>query len=619
MNTQNLSNKLHGFFFPEEETNVFDEHRFLQDLDSGVFRDRFVMGVSNANSGKWDLQDFSETPHAIFAGASGSGKSLGGAFTVGTHFFANCDQTMYFIMDIAKGAGEYSALFKFPNVYTALNMNGYDALEGCHRIIDLIHSESVSRQDVFGEIGVPNLKAYESVTGKTMPRIVVVMEEFHMFPSAIEFDKNVDKKNSTANKLKTLLRVARSQGIFFVFASQRTTQVDVPKHIVSNILNKMMFKVPAGESQYVLGKMDAAYIKGSQKGRCVTENGTNQFPAFGSLTTPDKISVEFQDCLAGMAEAYYKPLIGECARLNDKLVRDYLNGKDNKELYKNKKLSELADTLEMIKGELAIEVIHESMGHTFKQVNTKTDRYGISGIATKQSGEDFVIYYDKKGDASARTVEGVMQAARERGTLSGIIYTPSNKMSPAVYKFAKECGILVFTGSEIMKICELIDYKKPMLAESFYTIIPTEGEEDQGGSAGAGPKQKKRIIYVQNNMKNYRPGAEYLKEDAPPIEKEAASVETSRRRLAKKTDAEILADIQKLEGLALARSMQQMVKANSHEDFSNPSPLDVFKKYTTKYVSADYIDEALRGGPVNELFKRHLNRVKDETDEGGET
>lgn len=605
-----MGDKLKGFFFPEEEKNRFDEHRFLNDLDNGIFRDRFVMGVSNANSGKWDLQDFSETPHAIFAGATGSGKSLGGAFTIGTHFFSNCDQTLYFIMDIAKGAGDYSALFKFPNVYTALNTNGYDALEGCHRIIDLIYSESVSRQDLFGELKVPNLKTYESVTGKVMPRIVVVMEEFHMFPSAIEFEKNVDKKNSTANKLKTLLRVARSQGIFFIFASQRTTQVDVPKHIVSNILNKMMFKVPAGESQYVLGKMDAAYIKGSQKGRCVTENGTNQFPAFGPLVG-DKAAQDFQECLSLMCDAYYKPLIGDCARLNDKLIRDYLNGKDNKELYKNKKFSELAETLEMIKGELAIEVIHEALGHEFKQINTKTDKYGVCGIATKENGENFVIYYDKKGEASARTIEGVAQSARERGTLSGIIYTPTNKMSPATYKFARESGILVFTGTEIVKICELIDNGRASLAESFYAVIQSESEDGLGRHRSE-PPVKKKIVYVGNNLKNLKPNAVILPPDAPEEEVEAAQVETSRRRLAKKSEDEIKSDVQKLEGVLLARSMQNMIQANSHEDFSNPSPLEIYKKYTTKYVAAENIDEALRGESSNKSLKKHLDRVKDD-------
>lgn len=593
-----MSKFLDQYFFPPEKGNVFDASRYLGDLETGIFRDRFCLGVIESEGGKWHLKDFVQEPNALYVGAMGSGKSYAAAFTTTTWMAANSDQTIMFICDVLKGAADYAPLFSLPNVYTSVNEKGFDAEEGTRRVIDLVYSEAMARQELFNEVSAPNITAYENKTGKKMARIVVVIEEFHAVPNKVfEFDKNYKKKHTIAEKFFTLMKVGRAQGVWFVAASQRSLKSDVPSEIVSNFLNKQMFKVSLGEATYVLGDARPSLLKSSQKGRCYSDFGAIQFPAFGANPKTD-----FHITMKAVLERYARPLQAECAYLNDKLIKNYLNGKDTKDLYKNKKLSELAETIESLHGELVIETLHEKLGHQWMSVDSKLDQYGICGIATNELNQRFVIMYIPGGKVTGKTLVNLARSAKANNAISGILYSPMVGFASTVYRDAKDEKLLIFDHTDMIRIARQIDAGKVDLALRMYEELANNDDDEMFEGEASSPRTPARPVTVIDPVKDLNPTKQYVKPDNK-VEYEAAQVDTSKRSLAKKTASEIEKDMKRLEGLKVARSVRSILQPSPEEILAGP-PLEVLEKYRTKHVSAERVDSELKGTKDDDFLKR---------------
>lgn len=592
---------LNNFFFPPEQGNIFDASRYMSDLDSGIFRDRFCLGVIESDGGKWLLKDFVQEPNALFVGAMGSGKSYGAAFTATTWMAANSDQTIMFVCDVLKGAADYAPLFQLPQVYTAVNEKGFDSEEGVRRVIDLVYSEAMARQELFNEVQAPNITAYEAKTGKKMARIVVLIEEFHAVPNKVfEFDKNYKKKYTVAEKFFTMMKVGRSQGVWFIAASQRSTKSDVPTEIKDNFVNKQMFKVSLGEASYVLGDARPSQLKGSQKGRCYTDFGAVQFPAFGANPKTD-----FQSAMTLLLKAYAQPLTAECAYLNDKLIKDVLNGKDTKEIYKNKKTAELAETIESLKGELVIETFHEKLGHKWVSVDSKLDQFGICGIATNQDNQRFVVMYVPSGKVTGKTLISLARSAKANNAISGILYSPVEGFVSSVYKEAKNEQLLVFDHSDMVRIARQIDAGKMDLARRMYDELANNDDDTfmDGESTPVRPAAPKPFFGGATPSKPISKPAPVAREPEESHIHEVTPEEPVDSRPHKKTPAEIERDKKRMEGLKIAKSVRSLIKPSAEDILAGP-PLEILEKYRSKHVSADSVDSELKGSPLKDFMKR---------------
>lgn len=573
---EEVKKRMNNFFFPPQVTNIFDAKRYITDLEKGVFRDYFCLGVVDGDGGKWLLKDFFEEPHALFVGATGSGKSVAAAFTCVTYMAANSDQTIMFVCDTAKGAADFSPLFGLPQVYKAVNEKGYDADEGVRRVFDLGYSEAMARQELLNEgDGAPKLTAYEQKKGVKLARIVIVMDEFHMIPyKVLDFDKNFKKKYTAAEKFHTLMRIGRSLGIFVIGASQKSTKSDIPSEVVGSFLNKIMFKVSPGEAHYVLGDGRPALLKGDQKGRAYSESGMIQFPIFGSNP---KSTAEVLANMQLLLAKYAKPLNATCAYLNPQLISDYLNGKDTKELYKNKKLSELAETIESLKGELVLEVLHEKLGQSWKSVDSRTDLHGICGIVTDDNGEKFTIMYDSTGKVTPRSVENLCNSAKKHGALSGILYCPSVGLSTSVHKSARGDGLIVFDHNDLIRIARQIDSGRVDLAHQMYELPELEERNQTDGP-----------MFDQDDD-FYKP-----------------TKQEPRKQQVKKTEKSknINEEIKKQEAVKLSKNIRKAKNDSNVEDLLRNPPLEILERFKSKNVPESNLDGALKGDPVIEFLKR---------------
>lgn len=441
--------KFSKLFFPPKSANEFTLERYVKAIESGEFRDVFNLGVCETGGGTWLLKDFTQEPNALFVGTMGSGKSFGASYTLSTWLMSNSDKTIMFIADVSKGATDYSAMFKYDQVYPITGDGGRDAPSLIGRVIDLVYSEAMARKDLFSETQSISVKDYESKTGHSMARIVVMLEEFHAIPYQIwEFDRNYKKSHTAANKFHQLMRIGRSYGIFFCAASQKSTKSDIPTEVVPNFTQKQIFKVSQGEAQYVLGRTDPARLTSAQKGRCYTEYGAVQFPF---------LPKETQTILL---DRYVKPLHATCAYLTPSLIHDYLEGKSTKELYSLKKMTELTEALESFDGELVIQIIHEKIGNKVERIDSKTDNYGICMVVTTPNGERRAVMYRKDSKVGPKTLNNLNSAIHYYKCASALLYCLGENLLQGVYKQARELGIRVYDHEDIKLIARQIDAGK---------------------------------------------------------------------------------------------------------------------------------------------------------------
>lgn len=433
---------LNKIFLPRFQSTEINMDKYLSDLHSGAFNDKFNLGIS-AQSKNFVLKDFFNEPNALFVGTMGSGKSVSARFSLVTWMLANSHKTEMFFIDVVKGAQDYKALFKYPQVHEVTTGG-----DGVIKVLDLMFDEALSRNTLFKKEGAANLTAYEKKTGKTMTRYVVVMEEFHAIPFAVlNFDKEFKIEGTPAQKFHTLMRIGRSIGIWFVACSQRSLSSDVPKEMVANFTQKQIFRVSKGESNYVLGNDSAATLRTTQAGRCFTEAGEVQFPFM------QEASIE------RLLAKYMKPLDSESAQLIPSVIKDYLEGRSTKELYRHKKMADLVRSFENLQGELITSMILEALNFKVEEVDSSMDENGISHIITKNGRRTAVMVKNQKkitGKHLNRLISGIIN----HKCSYGLMITAAEGFSGPIYKTAKSNMIELLDKEDLISWAVKIDNTK---------------------------------------------------------------------------------------------------------------------------------------------------------------
>lgn len=433
-----------NLFLPKKDMLKYDFDKYIYDLENGKFRDQFHLGIYEENGDiKANLQRFEKSPNAIFVGAMGTGKSASASFTVTTWFAANSDQTILFLVDTLKGGNEYRALFPYKNVYRV------NSESGVSRVIDLLYDEAMARKVAFNRISVDNIIDYEKTTGKKMPRLLTVMEEFHAIPYIIwDFNRNYQNEGTSAFKFFQLMKIGRSYGIWFIACSQKGTQSDVPSQIVPNFLSKQIFKVSKAEATYFLGDVKASEIKNQHKGRCETELGTVQFP----FMHPDKTQ-------AKLLKKYAKPLDCECIELRDEIISSYISGNSTEELYQFKKLSDLCRGIEGYEPHLVISILHQKLGHDVKILDARIDPYGISLIVDWPNKFKVAVAIRVKSKLTGKHIKKLEQGMKEYNCPRGIIYTSQEDLPKALYQEAVALKIEIVDHEDLIKMARQIEAK----------------------------------------------------------------------------------------------------------------------------------------------------------------
>lgn len=394
-----------------------DVKSYVKAIESGRFKDKIVFGISDEERGFHSLDPVKQ-PGALYCGGMGSGKSIAMRFSVGTHIAVNSENTFYILVDTLKGMTDYTMLFKddtddFGNIIkeNPYKKNVVAAVNDTSKIVpvvDMIHAECMSRKEEFSRVGANNIYSYDRImqekaeeSGENfdgLARMMICIEEFHAIPNSpqVKFAMRVDQQGSIANKLKELMRVGRSYGIFFMFATQRATSEDVPSQLKPGLSMMMAFRMNNPGEASAMNLPHAQEIGVKQRGRCAYEDGFIQYPYID-----DKV-------LDVMLKKYYKPLKAKLLKYKSEDYHEALGGEGNdgmvwikpfKDIIKFASQYDIKTITRRLLKEFKIEVeLQENEAYVADMIGTKyDDRYAIRLINTREQGSKKEIEALQKG------------------------------------------------------------------------------------------------------------------------------------------------------------------------------------------------------------------------------
>lgn len=138
---------------------------------------------------------------------------------------------------------------------------------GYNILMDLEHEQKI-RADKFNRAGVRTIEQYREIEGNQMPRILVIMDEFHELFS--DGNDEIGKKSSEA--MERLIRQGRSFGIHLVLASQSYGNISgIGSEVLDQIAVRVVFKCSKADANRLLdnGSAEIDLISKDDPGRAV--------------------------------------------------------------------------------------------------------------------------------------------------------------------------------------------------------------------------------------------------------------------------------------------------------------------------------------------------------------
>lgn len=192
----------------------------------------FYFGISRLGDLVLDFTD-NATPHLLFAGPTGSGKSnLLNQGICGMMESYLPEEIQFHLIDLKDGVelGIYQGVEHVAGFYE--NMG--EVLEGLTNIRD----EITYRNQLFKKKGVKKLSEYNEVAEQKLPRLIVVADEFAQFNNI--GDRNL--KRDIFTLWETILQKGRSAGIHCILGTQVADADVFPKQIKGNIDARFGFR-----------------------------------------------------------------------------------------------------------------------------------------------------------------------------------------------------------------------------------------------------------------------------------------------------------------------------------------------------------------------------------------
>lgn len=228
-------------------TDIIAEQKFA--LDSGK-RLAIPIGIGDGNKViNLDLGNDS-SHHGLIVGATGSGKStLLHTIIMSGMLNYRPDQLQFYLMDFKSGT-EFKIYesFRLPHI----RLLALDAMqEFGESILESIVEEMEHRSSLFKNAGQTSLHGYKEATGKEMPRLLVLMDEFQVL-----FNDSSNRKVAMhcAELTKRIVTEGRAFGVNLIMATQ-STRVISDLSLSSGIIEQMRVRIGLK-----CGETDARYM-----------------------------------------------------------------------------------------------------------------------------------------------------------------------------------------------------------------------------------------------------------------------------------------------------------------------------------------------------------------------
>jgi S-DNA-T family DNA segregation ATPase FtsK/SpoIIIE len=212
-------------------TTVFAEFAALAHHDS----ERVFIGIKEEDGEPMFIDPFSD-PHTLVAGATGSGKSvLVQNMLLHIALTRRPDQSHIYLIDGKKGVN-YLPLRHLPHVKAGSGAI-IDTKDGSIEVLVGLVEEMERRYDLFKNAETEDIKHYRRKTGKHLPTIWVIHDEF------AEWMKDKEYAGAVTEYVDRLSIMSRGAGIFMIFCAQRPDNTVMPMQLRSQLGNRLVLKV----------------------------------------------------------------------------------------------------------------------------------------------------------------------------------------------------------------------------------------------------------------------------------------------------------------------------------------------------------------------------------------
>lgn len=225
-------------------------------------KSKLSVGLGLNVSGQPVLADIGQMPHALIAGATGSGKSVCIHSLISTILFRASPAEVKFILVDPKRV-ELTQYEGIPHLLTPVIVEPEKVLSALKWAI----SEMNRRYKLFAEVGVRNINGYNELSGfSALPYILIIIDELAdimlFAPADIE------------DAICRIAQMARATGIHLVVSTQRPSvdvitgliKANIPCRIAFNVSSqvdsRVIIDMPGAEK--LLGKGDMLFIPPDQ-------------------------------------------------------------------------------------------------------------------------------------------------------------------------------------------------------------------------------------------------------------------------------------------------------------------------------------------------------------------
>ena len=233
--------------------------------------------VGVTQEGRLTCMDLAKAPHALYAGVTGSGKSVGLNVAIATIMARATPETVRFRMVDPKRVelSQYRA-----SAFVDMVITDMDEAAG---LIEETVREMDRRYSLFEEMGVKSLDAYNETAEAREPYIVLVIDELA--------DLMDTHRKVVEPQIIRLGQLARAAGIHMLMATQRPGADTVPKRILSNIPTRIGYRTQSHvESRLILGEKGAEELKGNGDLLALIAGGAGLTRAQGPFISDEEIA-----------------------------------------------------------------------------------------------------------------------------------------------------------------------------------------------------------------------------------------------------------------------------------------------------------------------------------------
>jgi S-DNA-T family DNA segregation ATPase FtsK/SpoIIIE len=249
---------------------------YLRSYSQKTHGEKLCVGVREED-GQPLLLDPLNQPHTLIAGITGSGKSvLMQNLILSIAATRSPEEAHIYLIDPKYGV-DYRPLDELPHV--EVGSGGIiDDPSAAIQILGGLVDEMNGRYELFKQAKVANIHAYRRATGKPLPTLWIIHDEFADWMQTDEY------KDSVPNIVGRLSVKARAAGIFLLFAAQRPDKDVMPMQLRSQLGNRLILKVDnIGTAEIAMGNKNSGAERLLGRGHMLAKTGDTPEPVFAQV------------------------------------------------------------------------------------------------------------------------------------------------------------------------------------------------------------------------------------------------------------------------------------------------------------------------------------------------